>query len=311
MRSTSAPRRSPRSTSSRPCWPSRRTCCPQFRRHGVGSRPHRGRRPLRRGPGHRHHLHGRGRQLARRQPLHGPAVVHPAGHPAGRDHGRRTRRSSPPAARRALGHPAGRLPPHRPGARGTAHQPRERRRLTDAAPQGRRTRGQRPPQRAGISAQVIREVHTRLPRSSVITTSQVAMLRPRCAGVATPVTVPDVAERWWVALMSTPTAIRSGRGGDGRADRAQALGQHDGRPAVEQSVGLGVALDRHRPDDPLGADLGDLDAHRVVERAHALRHAGDELVDVDGGGVRGGLVGHARPLWPTPRGRRREASYDG
>ena len=37
MRSTSAPPRSPRSTSSRPCWPSRRTCSPQFRRHGVGS----------------------------------------------------------------------------------------------------------------------------------------------------------------------------------------------------------------------------------------------------------------------------------
>jgi hypothetical protein len=28
--------------------------------------------------------------------------------------------------------------------------------------------------------------------------------------VATPVTSPAVAERWWVALMSTPTAIFAG-----------------------------------------------------------------------------------------------------
>ena len=83
--------------------------------------------------------------------------------------------------------------------------------LNQAGRRGRRRRrSARHHQRAGINAQVIREVHTRLPRSSEITTSQVAMLRPMCAGVATPVTVPDVAERWCVALMSTPTAIRSG-----------------------------------------------------------------------------------------------------
>ena len=30
-------------------------------------------------------------------------------------------------------------------------------------------------------------------------------MRPRWIAVAVPVTVPDVAARWWVALMSTPT----------------------------------------------------------------------------------------------------------
>ena len=44
----------------------------------------------------------------------------------------------------------------------------------------------------------INATHHRAARSGTVT------------GVATPVTVPAVAERWWVALMSTPTAIRSG-----------------------------------------------------------------------------------------------------
>src|SRR6478752_566307 len=51
----------------------------------------------------------------------------------------------------------------------------------------------------------MREVQTRLPRSSVITTSYVAVVRPRWMAVAVPVTVPEVAARWWVALISMPT----------------------------------------------------------------------------------------------------------
>ena len=36
------------------------------------------------------------------------------------------------------------------------------------------------------------------------------MVRPRWMAVATPVTVPEVAERWWVALISMPTDSLSG-----------------------------------------------------------------------------------------------------
>ena len=97
--------------------------------------------------------------------------------------------------------------------------------------------------------------------------------------MATPVTVPEVAERWWVALMSTPTENRSGWACSAGADRAQGLGEHHGRAAVQQAVGLGVALDRHRGDDPLRRDLEELDAHPVVEGAHALGHPGEELLD--------------------------------
>ena len=38
---------------------------------------------------------------------------------------------------------------------------------------------------------------------------------------------------------------------------------------MQQAVGLGVALDRHRRDDPLGRGLQDLHAHLVVEGTHA------------------------------------------
>ena len=89
--------------------------------------------------------------------------------------------------------------------------------------------------------------------------------------MATPVTVPEVAERWWVALMSTPTENRSGWACSAGADRAEGLREHHGRAAVEQAVGLGVALDRHRGDHPLRRDLLELDAHPVVQDAHALR----------------------------------------
>ena len=56
----------------------------------------------------------------------------------------------------------------------------------------------------------MREVHTSRPSSSVITTCQVHSVRPRLIGVATPVTMPERAARWWVALISMPTATRAG-----------------------------------------------------------------------------------------------------
>src|SRR5690606_22207620 len=56
--------------------------------------------------------------------------------------------------------------------------------------------------------QVSRAVQVRLPASSLMTISAVTALRPTCRGVATPVTVPEVAERWWVQFNSMPTAIR-------------------------------------------------------------------------------------------------------
>lgn len=48
---------------------------------------------------------------------------------------------------------------------------------------------------ASRSMQVKREVHTLRSSSSVMVMSQVARVRPRCTGVATPVTWPCVAER--------------------------------------------------------------------------------------------------------------------
>ena len=88
-------------------------------------------------------------------------------------------------------------------------------------------------------------------------------MRPARGGsaVATPVTVPAVAARWWVALMSTPTESRSGWACMAEPTEPRRLGQHDRRAAVQQAVGLGVALDRHGRDDPLGGDLDELDAH--------------------------------------------------
>lgn len=50
---------------------------------------------------------------------------------------------------------------------------------------------------AGISRsmQVSRDVHTLRSSSSVMTISHVVRVRPRCTGVATPVTYPSVADR--------------------------------------------------------------------------------------------------------------------
>ena len=44
-------------------------------------------------------------------------------------------------------------------------------------------------------------------------------------------------------------------------DRAEALGQHRIRPAVQQAEILAIVRDRHGPHDPLRIPFGDLDAH--------------------------------------------------
>src|SRR3954469_19824028 len=56
------------------------------------------------------------------------------------------------------------------------------------------------------SRQVRRAVQTLRPCSSLISIWYVATEPPRCSGVATPVTVPLVTARWWVAEISIPTA---------------------------------------------------------------------------------------------------------
>ena len=61
--------------------------------------------------------------------------------------------------------------------------------------------------RSGVVTGIATPLHL---GSSVITTSYDVEDRPRWMAVATPVTSPAVAERWWVALMSTPTAIFAG-----------------------------------------------------------------------------------------------------
>ena len=99
-------------------------------------------------------------------------------------------------------------------------------------------------------------------------------------GVATPVTVPDVAARWWVALMSMPTESRSGAACIAEPERPQGLGEHHRRAAVEQAVGLGVALDRHRRRRPAPRTTSTSSMPIFsFEAAHALGHGGDEVVD--------------------------------
>ena len=194
--------------------------------------------------------------------------------------GARPRRDAAGRADRRRQEPARRQPRGRMLARGGAAPAHRRaRRPPVAAPVARLPTPDEPgpcgsaaKRSAGSSAQVIREVQTRRPCSSVMTTSYDAMVRPRWTAVATPVTVPD--GRGPVVGGVDVDADREpvGVGVERRADRAQGLGEHHRRAAVEQAVGLGVALDRHRRDDPLGGDLDQLDAHLVVERAHALGH---------------------------------------
>jgi response regulator NasT len=102
--------------------------------------------------------------------------------------------------------------------------------------------------------------------------SRAPSARPRWTGVQTPVTMPLVAERVWVALMSTPTASRPGPACRFAAI-AERLAEHDVGAAVHQPDGLGVALDRHRRDGALDRELRELDAHLLGERAHSALRA--------------------------------------
>ena len=95
---------------------------------------------------------------------------------------------------------------------------------------------------------VMRTVEQRRPCSSVTTISCTVMLRPRWIGVQTPVTRPSVAERVWVALMSTPTASRPGPACRFARHRAERFAEHDVGAAVQEPDGLRVALDGHRGD---------------------------------------------------------------
>ncbi len=57
----------------------------------------------------------------------------------------------------------------------------------------------------------MRAVHNRRPSSSEMTTSWLQSVRPNEIAVATPVTRPERTERWWVALMSVPSASPPGQ----------------------------------------------------------------------------------------------------
>ena len=92
--------------------------------------------------------------------------------------------------------------------------------------------------------------------------------------------------------------MRPGPGVQSGADGAEGLGEHDARTAVEQAVGLRVALDGHRRDEPLRARLEHLDAHPLDERALELQAQRGEVV----GSGRLRCVGHDGDAMPTARG---------
>ena len=95
----------------------------QFRRKGVGSALMEAACRFAEQHGISHVADGRRRRGARRQPLHGAPVVHPAGDPAGGDDQRR----ACPAAAVAAGHAGGDQPAaDRPGPRGPADPARAR-----------------------------------------------------------------------------------------------------------------------------------------------------------------------------------------
>ena len=177
-----------------------------------------------------------------------PSAPCAAGSPA-RSPAASTRCSAPPVAAR----------PRRPVARApTAHRRLRRRR--PPAP-GRPPRRQAP---GGVVADQAGDprgadprvllVGDRPPRSDASVPPEGQRRSP------SPVTQPDAAARWWVALMSRPTAMPVRTGVQRRADRAQRLGQHDRGPAVQQPVGLGVALPPASGRRPAAGRLEELDA---------------------------------------------------
>lgn len=115
--------------------------------------------------------------------------------------------------------------------------------------------------------QVRREVQTRRPCSSVISMSYVAKVRPPCNRVATPVTYPEVAERWWVAFSSMPTAMRSGPAWTAAPTEPSVSASTAEAPPCSSPYGCVLPSDRHAAHDPLGRDLQELDAHPVGEGA--------------------------------------------
>ena len=106
--------------------------------------------------------------------------------------------------------------------------------------------------------------------------------------MATPVTMPEVAERWWVALMSTPTETRPGRrrAGPSRPSRGSRPAPRRRRRAAGRRAGCCPRPASWRP--PARGDLQELDPHLLVQGPH--RHRGEELLDVHG--LR--LLGHRR-----------------
>ena len=119
---------------------------------------------------------------------------------------------------------------------------------------------------------VIRAVHSRLPSSSVMTTSWEAMVRPSRIAVAVPVTSPDRAERWCVALMSTPTALRQA----GKARVRKAIARRSPRLADKVTDAVFEALDAQSVTLPGEATWGQVIAELAadLDRIHTRR---DEL----------------------------------
>ena len=116
------------------------------------------------------------------------------------------------------------------------------------------------------TTQVSRAVQTRRPSSSVMTISYDASVPPRVMAVATPVMCHPSHGAVVTGVELDAHRDRPGPACRRRGERAQLLGEHARRAAVQHAVRLRVALDRHRADHPVGRDLQHLDAHPLAER---------------------------------------------
>ena len=89
---------------------------------------------------------------------------------------------------------------------------------------------------------------------------------------------PPVVRRADLHADREPARARGQRG----AQRAERLGQHAGRPAVQQAVRLGVAVHRHRAGNLLRAGRGDGHPHLADQRVLAdLGEVSDDLIFAD------------------------------
>ena len=128
------------------------------------------------------------------------------------------------------------------------------------------------------------------------------MLRPRWIGVQTPVTTPEVAERVWVALMSTPDGKSAGTRMQVGRHRTERFSEDDVRAAVHETDRLSVALDGHRRDRPVHRELLEPHPHLLRESAHAAACRPDEAVLFSGGEssviarLRSRKIGRPHPL---------------